>query len=89
METIGVPTTKKASDSPPPPTAAEKQSAYAQQLAEVPEFASYGPVQNSTEATELTESETEYQVSCVTHIFAQHIVFQVSIIYPIYISEDY
>ncbi|KAG6879445.1 hypothetical protein C0992_002576 [Termitomyces sp. T32_za158] len=79
LETIGVPTAKKTSDSPPPPTAAEKQSAYAQQLAEVPEFASYGPVHNSTKATELTESETEYQVSCVKHIFAEHVVFQFNV----------
>ncbi|KAG5340755.1 hypothetical protein C0989_000419 [Termitomyces sp. Mn162] len=87
LDTIGVPTTKKASDSPPPPTAAEKQSAYVQQLAEVPEFASYGSVQNSTEATELTETETEYQVSCVTHIFAEHIVFQASNIHPFNVSN--
>ncbi|KAG6878308.1 hypothetical protein C0993_008905 [Termitomyces sp. T159_Od127] len=79
LETIGVPAAKNASASPPPPTAAEKQSAYAQQLADVPEFASYGPVQNSTDATELTESETEYQVSCVTHIFAEHVVFQFNV----------
>ncbi|KAG6911358.1 hypothetical protein DXG01_001029 [Tephrocybe rancida] len=80
LETIGAPTTKKASDTPPPPSAAEKQSAYAQQLAEVPEFASYGPVQNSSATpTQLTESETEYQVSCVKHIFADHVVFQFNV----------
>ena len=78
MDTIGVPTSKKTSVSPPPPSAAEKQSAYAQQLAEVPEFASYGPVQNSTiKPAQLTESETEYQVTCVKHVFSEHVVFQV------------
>lgn len=80
LDTIGVPTSKKVSNSPPPPSAAEKQSAYAQQLADVPEFASYGPVQNSSiTPVQLTESETEYQVTCVKHIFAEHIVFQYNV----------
>jgi len=78
LDTIGVPASKKISDGPPPPTAAEKQSAYAQQLAEVPEFSSYGAVLNSSATpAQLTESETEYQVTCVKHIFAEHVVFQV------------
>ncbi|RDB29334.1 putative coatomer subunit gamma, partial [Hypsizygus marmoreus] len=80
LDTIGVPATKKVSHTPPPPSAAEKQSAYAQQLAEVPEFASYGPVQNSSATpAQLTESETEYQVTCVKHIFAEHVVFQFNV----------
>jgi coatomer subunit gamma len=80
LDTIGVPASKKISDAPPPPSAAEKQSAYAQQLAEVPEFASYGPILNSSaNPVQLTESETEYQVTCVKHLFAEHVVFQVSI----------
>ncbi len=78
LDTIGVPTTKKVSDAPPPPSAEETRSAYAQQLAEVPEFAEYGSVLNSSSSpTQLTESETEYQVACVKHIFKEHIVFQV------------
>ncbi|TFK77539.1 coatomer subunit gamma [Pluteus cervinus] len=80
LDTIGVPTAKKAADAPPPPTAAETQSAYLQQLADVPEFASYGPVLNSSaNAAALTESETEYQVTCVKHIFKEHIVFQFNV----------
>ena len=56
----------------------ETQSSYAQQLAEVPDLASYGPVlSSSSKPVELTESETEYVVACVKHIFAEHIVFQV------------
>lgn len=59
-------------------TAGESQSVYAQQLAEVPELKSYGPVlKSSSKPIELTESETEYVVACVKHIFAEHIVFQV------------
>lgn len=79
LDTIGVPASRKTTITPPPPTAAETQSAYAQQLAEVPELASYGPVLNSTsKPAQLTETETEYQVTCVKHIFKDHIVFQVS-----------
>jgi coatomer protein complex subunit gamma len=72
----------KASTSaaPPPPTAAETQSTYASQLAGVPEFGSYGPVLNSsTKLVPLTESETEYFVTCVKHIFKEHIVFQFNV----------
>ncbi|KAF8624211.1 hypothetical protein AX15_005977 [Amanita polypyramis BW_CC] len=80
LDVIGAPTSKKTFDAPPPPTAAEKQSAYAQQLAQVPEFALYGPVINSSTApAQLTESETEYQVTCVKHIFKEHVVFQFNI----------
>lgn len=56
---------------------AETASQYAQQLAEVPDFANYGAPFNSTKPAQLTERETEYQVSCVKHIFKEHIVFQV------------
>ena len=77
LDIIGVPASKRVS-STPPPTAAETQSAYATQLADVPELAEYGPVLNSSsKPIQLTESETEYQVTCVKHIFQEHIVFQV------------
>lgn len=79
LETIGAPSTSKAA-TPPPPTNAEVQSSYAEQLAGVPEFATFGPVLNSsTKPSQLTESETEYQVSVVKHIFKEHIVFQVRV----------
>ncbi|KAF9451392.1 coatomer subunit gamma [Macrolepiota fuliginosa MF-IS2] len=80
LDTIGVPAPKKAQEAPAVPTAAEKQSAYAQQLAEVPNFVTYGPVLNSsTNPAQLTESETEYQVTCVKHIFKEHVVFQFNV----------
>ncbi|OCH95666.1 coatomer subunit gamma [Obba rivulosa] len=79
LETIGMPSTSKA-PTPPPVSAAETQSAYAQQLTEVPEFASYGTVfSSSPKPQQLTESETEYQVSCVKHLFKEHVVFQFNI----------
>ncbi|KAJ3731884.1 coatomer subunit gamma [Lentinula guzmanii] len=80
LETIGAPSTSRVSNSPPPPTAAQTQTAYAQQLAEVPEFVSYGNVLNSSASPiQLTESETEYQVTCVKHIFKEHVVFQYNV----------
>ena len=80
LDTIGAPIAKSASPAPQAPTAAETQSAYATQLADVPEFADYGSILNSTATpAQLTESETEYVVSCVKHIFKQHVVFQVGI----------
>ncbi|KAH9812366.1 adaptin N terminal region-domain-containing protein [Melampsora americana] len=62
-------------------TIAEIQSNYAAQLATVPEFANYGPVlKSSSKPTPLTEHETEYVVSLVKHIFAEHVVFQFNLI---------
>ncbi|KAJ7805178.1 coatomer subunit gamma [Mycena olivaceomarginata] len=80
LDTIGVPAAKSTSSAPPPPTAAETQSAYAEQLAGVAPFANYGPILNSSaKPLPLTESETEYQVTCVKHIFKEHIVFQFNV----------
>jgi coatomer protein complex subunit gamma len=64
--------------SPVPPSDEEAQSLYAKQLSEVPELASYGPVlKSSSKPVELTESETEYVVTVVKHVFKDHVVFQV------------
>ncbi|EJD03758.1 coatomer subunit gamma [Fomitiporia mediterranea MF3/22] len=80
LDTIAAPSAKPAAATPPPRTDAETRSAYAEQLAEVPEFADYGPVLNSsTKPAQLTESETEYQVSCVKHIFKEYVVFQFNV----------
>ena len=55
-------------------------SAYAEQLAAVPDLASYGPVLQSTrKPVPLTESETEYVVTAVKHVFKEHVVFQFNI----------
>lgn len=83
LDTLSAPVSKKAVEAPAAPSAAEKQSSYAQQLADVPEFASYGPILNSSaNPAQLTESETEYQVNCVKHIFKEHVVFQVCLFSP-------
>lgn len=63
-----------------PSAVIDQQSLYSQQLAEVPELASYGPVlKSSLKPIELTERETEYVVTAVKHIFKEHIVFQASL----------
>lgn len=77
-------TSNEASGSRSVPSAADSQSAYASQLAEVPELASYGPVlKSSSKPVDLTESETEYVVACVKHIFKEHVVFQVRRLLPV------
>ncbi|KAK5733574.1 coatomer subunit gamma [Elasticomyces elasticus] len=52
---------------------------YAQELARVPEFGEYGAVLKSSAVVELTESETEYVVSAIKHVFAGHVVVQYEI----------
>lgn len=49
---------------------------YSTQLSSVPELKSYGNILKSSNIIELTESETEYVVSAVKHIFSDHIVLQ-------------
>jgi len=71
-------------ENPMPPsksmTSALKKSSHEDdafaQLYKVPELAAFGKVHHSTEAVELTESETEYVVSCVKHVMIEHIVLE-------------
>ncbi len=49
---------------------------YQQELLKIPEFKPYGSVLKSSSVVELTESETEYVVTVVKHIFKEHIVLQ-------------
>lgn len=71
-----------AADRAPTPSAnpSQVQSQYAEQLAHVPEFAAYGaPLKSSAKPIPLTESEMEYVVTGVKHVFAEHVVFQFNI----------
>ncbi|QSS63432.1 coatomer subunit gamma-1 [Histoplasma capsulatum] len=52
---------------------------YAEQLVQIPELKAYGTLLKSSTPVELTESETEYVVSAVKHIFKEHIVLQYDI----------
>ena len=65
---------------PTPANAAETQSSYAAQLAAIPDMADFGPVlKSSAKPIQLTESETEYAVTAVKHVFKDHIVFQFNV----------
>lgn len=57
-------------------TEEEKAELYEAQLGTFPQFASLGKLFKSSAPFELTESETEYHIACVKHIFSSHIVFQ-------------
>lgn len=83
--TTAMPTLKAPSTGPKkgmqkePETVASALAAsqkYAQQLQQIPEIAAYGSVLKSSSIVELTESETEYVVTAVKHIFKDNIVLQ-------------
>jgi coatomer subunit gamma len=60
-------------------TATAQVQKYAQELMQIPEMKEFGGVLKSSPLAELTESETEYMVSVVKHIFNEHIVLQYEI----------
>lgn len=79
MPTLKAPSTgpKRANKEPDTIAAAAAASQkYAQQLQQIPEIAAYGGVLKSSQIVELTESETEYVVTAVKHIFKDNIVLQ-------------
>jgi len=51
-------------------------SSYMSALFSIPEFASLGGEVTTSPLIPLTESETEYKVSCIKHVFRSHVVFQ-------------
>nr|UYR00236.1 coatomer subunit gamma [Plectrocnemia conspersa] len=53
-----------------------KEEAYIEKLNTIPGIASCGPLFKTCEPVELTESETEYTVRCIKHIYANHVVLQ-------------
>jgi coatomer protein complex subunit gamma len=59
--------------------ASAAQQKYVEQLQAIPELAAYGSVLKSSPVVELTESETEYIVSAIKHIFKEAIVLQFDI----------
>ncbi|KAK6159458.1 hypothetical protein DH2020_006772 [Rehmannia glutinosa] len=60
----------------PPSAPTSTDDAYERLLSSIPEFASFGKLFKSSAPVELTESETEYAVNVVKHIFDRHVVFQ-------------
>jgi len=67
---------------PPAPAPAVTENEYRNQMAELDEFEDFGPLFKSSEVINLTESETEYKVTMVKHVFGanedgtNHAVFQ-------------
>lgn len=56
--------------------AAQKHS---QELMHIPELKAHGAVLRSSSVVELTESETEYVVTAIKHLFKEHVVLQYEI----------
>lgn len=87
--TSATPTLKAPSTGPTKPKAngaaegAASSAAAAQKYTEIfshiPELKAYGEVLKSSPVAELTESETEYVVAAVKHIFKDHVVIQYDI----------
>jgi len=57
---------------------ATRHDMFVERLAAVPEIAALnlGQLFKSSQPAELTESETEYVVQCIKHVYAEHIVLQ-------------
>ncbi|KAK9455975.1 adaptin N terminal region-domain-containing protein [Dipodascopsis uninucleata] len=49
---------------------------YSAVIATIPEFKPFGPLIRSTRTVPLTESETEYVITAVKHLFKEHLVLQ-------------
>lgn len=82
--TLKAPSTgpKKAQANGSPEGAASGLAAtqqHSQELMQVPELKAHGAVLRSSSVIELTESETEYVVTAIKHIFKDHIVLQYEI----------
>lgn len=60
-------------------SAASNAQKYAVELQKIPELAAHGPVLKSSDVIELTESETEYVVAAIKHVFNNHVVLQFDI----------
>lgn len=86
--TTATPTLKAPSAGPPKggkangvaeAATAEATQKYAEQLMQIPELKEYGNLLKSSVPVELSESETEYVVTAVKHIFQNHVVLQYDI----------
>ncbi|XP_013162386.1 PREDICTED: coatomer subunit gamma-2-like [Papilio xuthus] len=49
---------------------------YAEQLKVIPCIEKFGPIFKTCEPIELTEPDTEYQVKCIKHVYAKHLILQ-------------
>ena len=60
-------------------SAAAEAQKHTQQLMRIPELKAHGTLLRSSAPVELTESETEYVVTAIKHIFKEHVVVQYEI----------
>lgn len=60
-------------------SAAAEAQKHAQRLMQTPELKAHGTLLRSSSPVELTESETEYVVTAIKHIYKEHIVLQYDI----------
>lgn len=60
-------------------TTSTEDNTYAASLYKVPQFASMGSLFRSSKPQPLTESELEYLVDVVKHVFPKHVVFQFNV----------
>lgn len=58
----------------------DKQAEIAVQMASIPQLALLGRLLKSSQPVALTESETEYVVTCTKHIFPAHVCFQFNVV---------
>lgn len=61
-------------------TVADEPVDAAAEVYKIPQFATLGRAFRSSSETALTETEMEYVVSCVKHIFAEHVVLQFNVL---------
>jgi coatomer protein complex subunit gamma len=71
--------TRPSSQSAVPASASLSSSNDSAELYKIPELATLGRVHSSTSPIQLTESETEYVVSCIKHIMSEHVVLEFAI----------
>lgn len=55
---------------------ATRHDMFVEKFSSIPEIAALGPLFKSSQPAELTESETEYVVQCIKHVFPAHLVLQ-------------
>lgn len=59
------------------PSKVTREEESAGKIMQIPDIKKLGPLHKTCPTIQLTESETEYTVQCIKHIFENHVVFQV------------
>mmetsp|Transcript_4485 Transcript_4485/g.7532 ORF Transcript_4485/g.7532 Transcript_4485/m.7532 type:complete len:900 (-) Transcript_4485:576-3275(-) len=74
----GLPSSTSAAASNQPSSALKKATTeeYEELLRSIPQLAALGDVFKSSEPVRLTEEDTEYNITCIKHVFESHLVCQ-------------